>query len=118
MFFKSSYQIQDHKSVLEFIVNVVDIRFESSVRYTLQKLIIKYREKLIENHDAALDELKSICKNETKHIIEMMSLEYFQSNILYYFSEEGIIEVVYTLLLNQCRDYITRKIDDMKVKTI
>jgi len=117
MFFGNDTPAQSHKDVLSFLASVVEIRFSSSIKYQLDALCSKYKELLLKNHNASLNELKEICSSETKHIIKLISKDYLDEQISYYFSKDGLIEIIYSMLVSECKNYIINKIENLRIKT-
>lgn len=110
MFGKSDIVI-DYDKVLDFIGVMVQIHFTAYTQPYIDDLITKYDTKLL-THKPSKQELKNLCKEHEKMIVNNISEEYTKKHIYYYMSMEGYIRTIHSLLYQHAIDYIVNKLDE------
>ena len=113
--FKQKPEFLSYSDVTDFIGIIVKIQYESSIKHELNQLIDKYGAKLL-NYEPAMNELMKLCKTATQNTIESLSKKYIKNHILYYFSNDGFVSFIYSIVRSEANSYINSKLQDLNSK--
>ena len=97
----------DYDKVLDFIEIMVQIHFRTYMKPYINELIVKY--------ESAKQELKDLCKEHERIIVNTISDEYTVKHVYYYLSVDGYVRTIHSLLYQHVIDYTINQIDERSI---
>ncbi len=105
MIFKQKF-INNYQQDIEILYDIATLQFELNIQ-RVQALLNKYKEE-ISTHRSAAEEIKNLIKELIKYTINNSSTKYI-NHMYQYFSEEGLINIIYVFINEKINNYISSR---------